>query len=70
VPSAADQISAAMVAAGGAISFNQFMQLALYGDAGFFTNSGNAGRRSGDFSTRPEVGPLFVTVIARGLDGT
>ena len=57
-----------MVAAGGAISFNQFMQLALYGDAGFYTNSGKAGRRGGDFITSPEVGPLFGTVISRYLD--
>jgi SAM-dependent MidA family methyltransferase len=68
VPSAADQISAAIVAAGGAILFNQFMQLALYGDAGFYTTTGQAGRRGGDFITSPEVGPLFCTVIARALD--
>jgi SAM-dependent MidA family methyltransferase len=68
VPSAADQISAAIVAADGAIPFNQFMQLALYGDAGFYTTTGQAGRRGGDFITSPEVGPLFGTVIARALD--
>jgi SAM-dependent MidA family methyltransferase len=68
VPSAADQVSAAIVAAGGAIPFNQFMQLALYGDAGFYTTTGQAGRRGGDFITSPEVGPLFGTVIARYLD--
>jgi SAM-dependent MidA family methyltransferase len=68
VPSAPDQISAAIVAAGGAIPFNQFMQLALYGDAGFYTTTGQAGRRGGDFITSPEVGPLFGTVIARYLD--
>jgi SAM-dependent MidA family methyltransferase len=68
VPSAADQVSAAIVAADGAIPFNQFMQLALYGDAGFYTTTGQAGRRGGDFITSPEVGPLFGTVIARYLD--
>jgi len=68
VPSAADQVSAAIVAAGGAIPFNQFMQLTLYGDAGFYTTTGHAGRRGGDFITSPEVGPLFGTVIARYLD--
>ena len=66
--SAADQVSAAIVAAGGAIPFNQFMQLALYGDPGFYTTTGQAGRRGGDFITSPEVGPLFGTVIARYLD--
>ena len=68
MPSAADQVSAAIVAAGGAIPFNQFMQLALYGDAGFYTTTGQAGRRGGDFITSPEVGPLFGTVIAGYLD--
>jgi SAM-dependent MidA family methyltransferase len=68
VPSAADQISAAIVAAGGAIPFNQFMHISLYGENGFYTNSGKAGRRGGDFITSPEVGPLFGTVIARYLD--
>jgi SAM-dependent MidA family methyltransferase len=68
VPSAADQVSAAIVAAGGAIPFNQFMHISLYGENGFYTNSGKAGRRGGDFITSPEVGPLFGTVIARALD--
>ena len=44
------------------------MQLALYGDSGFYTNSGKAGRRGGDFITSSEVGPLFGTVIAGYLD--
>jgi SAM-dependent MidA family methyltransferase len=40
----------------------------LYGGAGFYTTTGQAGRRGGDFITSPEVGPLFGTVIARYLD--
>ena len=68
MPSAADQVSAAIVVAGGAIPFNQFMHISLYGENGFYTNSGKAGRRGGDFITSPEVGPLFGTVIARYLD--
>jgi SAM-dependent MidA family methyltransferase len=68
VPSAAKQLGAAIAAAGGAIPFNQFMQISLYGENGFYTNSGKAGRRGGDFITSPEVGPLFGTVIARYLD--
>lgn len=43
------------------------MELALYGDAGFYTTHGSAGRR-GDFLTSPEVGPLFGAVLARALD--
>ena len=68
MPSAADEISAAIAAAGGAIPFSEYMQLALYGQGGFYTTGGRAGRRGGDFLTSPEVGPLFGTVIARALD--
>ena len=67
MPSAADSIAAAIVAAGGAISFEQYMSLALYGEGGFYQDGGRAGRR-GDFITSPEVGPLFAAVIARYLD--
>ena len=68
MPSAADEISAAIAAAGGAIPFSEYMRLALYGEGGFYTTGGRAGRRGGDFITSPEVGPLFGTVIARDLD--
>ena len=67
MPSAADSITAAIVAAGDAISFEQYMGLALYGEGGFYQDGGKAGRR-GDFITSPEVGPLFAAVIARYLD--
>jgi len=67
VPSAAEPITAAIVAAGGAISFEQYMDLALYGEGGFYQDGGKAGRR-GDFITSPEVGPLFAAVVARYLD--
>ena len=67
MPSAAESITAAIVAAGGAISFEQYMGLALYCEGGFYQDSGKAGRR-GDFITSPEVGPLFAAVIARYLD--
>lgn len=68
MPSAADEISAAIAAAGGAIPFSEYMRLALYGEGGFYLTGGRAGRRGGDFITSPEVGPLFGTVIARALD--
>lgn len=53
----------------GPIPFERFMELALYGDEGFYTREGggSAGRR-GDFITSPEVGPLFGAVVARFLD--
>ena len=67
MPSAAESITAAIKAAGGAISFEQYMGLALYGEGGFYQDGAKAGRR-GDFITSPEVGPLFAAVIARYLD--
>lgn len=67
MPSAAEEIGAAIAAAGGAIPFEQYMHLALYGEHGFYTGSGQAGRR-GDFITSAEVGPLFGAVVARALD--
>ena len=70
--SAADEIRDAIAAAepfGGqrAIPFERFMDLALYGEHGFYNSGGVAGRR-GDFITSPEVGPLFGAVLARALD--
>lgn len=50
-----------------AIPFSEFMDRALYGDHGFYTSTGRAGRR-GDFITSPEIGPLFGAVVARYLD--
>ena len=67
MPSAVESITAAITAAGGAISFEQYMGLALYGEGGFYQDGGKAGRR-GDFITSPEVGPLFAAVVARYLD--
>ena len=43
------------------------MHIALYGEQGFYTAGGSAGRR-GDFITSPEVGPLFGAVLARMVD--
>lgn len=70
MPSAADDIRAAIEAAGGHISFRDFMSHALYGANGFYTkqsNTGFAGRR-GDFITSPEVGPLFGAVLSKAID--
>ena len=49
------------------VSFETFMDLALYGEHGFYASGGRAGRR-GDFITSPEVGPLFGAVLARAID--
>ncbi|MBM3717953.1 MAG: hypothetical protein FJW53_03135 [Actinobacteria bacterium] len=65
--SAADELRVLIAARGGRVSFADFMHLALYGEHGFYSSGGRAGRR-GDFLTSPEVGPLFGAVIARALD--
>jgi SAM-dependent MidA family methyltransferase len=67
VPSASNDVVAAIAVAGGAIRFDEYMRIALYGDHGFYTAGGQAGRR-GDFLTSPEVGPLFGAVLARWID--
>jgi NADH dehydrogenase [ubiquinone] 1 alpha subcomplex assembly factor 7 len=53
----------------GPIPFDAFVDLALYGDEGFFTRARGAGRAGRDFVTSPEVGPLFGALVARALDG-
>lgn len=67
MPSVSDELHEALAEAGGALRFDHFLDIALYGREGFYTSSGRAGRR-GDFLTSPEVGPLFGAVMARWLD--
>ncbi len=66
------EIRRAITVAGGAIGFDEFLGLALYGEQGFYTRpaeeGGGAAGRRGDFLTSPEVGPLFGAVVARFLD--
>src|SRR5438876_9099638 len=52
----------------GPIPFDAFVDVALYGDDGFFSRARGAGRAGRDFVTSPEVGPLFGALVARGLD--
>ncbi len=68
--SCADDIRAAIAAAGGAIRFDEYMSLSLYGPGGFYTAAGGRAGRRGDFITSPEVGPLFGAVLSRWLDAT
>ena len=62
-PACAATLAAEIAAAGGAVPFERFMEIALYGPGGFYSHS-SAGRR-GDFLTSPEVGPLFGALVAR-----
>ncbi|MFM7082830.1 MAG: SAM-dependent methyltransferase, partial [Actinomycetota bacterium] len=65
---AADDVRRAIAGAGGAIRFDEFVAIALYGEHGFYTRGGGRAGRRGDFLTSPEIGPLFGAVIARALD--
>jgi SAM-dependent MidA family methyltransferase len=52
----------------GPITFDRFMEAALYEEGGFFASGHGSGRAGRDFITSPEVGSLFGACIARGLD--
>ncbi|MCY3806799.1 MAG: SAM-dependent methyltransferase [bacterium] len=53
----------------GTLRFDAFMESALYGEpGGFYESGGGAGRRTGDFLTSVEVGPLFGRLVARLAD--
>lgn len=49
------------------LRFDEYLEEALYGESGFYSVAGRAGRR-GDFITSPEVGPLFGAVLAHWID--
>ena len=55
-------------AAGGAIPFWRFMELALYAPGlGYYSAGATKFGRAGDFVTAPELGPLFAEVVAGAL---
>ncbi|HUF52482.1 MAG TPA: SAM-dependent methyltransferase [Dehalococcoidia bacterium] len=61
-------IRTAIKEAGGAISFCDFMALALYHPAhGYYMSSREKMGRSGDYLTSPEVSPLFAAIVGRQL---
>ena len=51
-----------------AARFDEYMDEALYGAAGFYTRGGQPGSRDGDFATSVELGSLFGRCIAGYLD--
>ncbi|MHB8535175.1 MAG: class I SAM-dependent methyltransferase [Sulfuricaulis sp.] len=60
------RIRAEIVAAGGAISFARFMELALYAPAlGYYAAAKHKFGAAGDFVTAPELGSLFARCLAR-----
>jgi len=66
--SAVDAQLAQLIHREGPITFDRFMEVALYGEGGFFASGHGAGRAGRDFVTSPEVGPLFGLCVARALD--
>ena len=55
-------------AAGGAIPFSRFMELALYAPGqGYYSAGATKFGAAGDFVTAPELGPLFAACIADAL---
>ena len=55
-----------IAAAGGAVSFAEFMQHALYAPGlGYYAAGSTKFGPGGDFVTAPEVSPLFAAVVAR-----
>ena len=58
----ADLIRAQIRAAGGAIPFSRFMELALYAPGlGYYSAGARKFGADGDFVTAPELGPVFAT---------
>jgi len=53
--------------ASGPLRFDEFMEIALYGEGGFFTKSAAGAGRHGDFVTSVTIGRLFAEVLARRI---
>jgi SAM-dependent MidA family methyltransferase len=63
-----DHITREIAAAGGAIPFWRFMELALYAPGlGYYSAGAAKFGRAGDFITAPELGALFAECVATAL---
>ena len=63
-----DFIATEMANNGGRLSFERFMEIALYTPAlGYYTSANNIFGGEGDFITAPELTPLFSRCIARQI---
>lgn len=57
-----------IAAAGGAIPFSRFMELALYAPGlGYYSAGATRFGRAGDFVTAPELGSLFAQCVAKAV---
>jgi SAM-dependent MidA family methyltransferase len=64
----AGRIADAITGAGGTIDFPRYMELALYEpDLGYYTGGARKFGAEGDFTTAPELTPLFGHTLARTL---
>lgn len=64
----AGRIGEAIAAAGGAVDFSRYMELALYAPGlGYYTGGARKFGADGDFTTAPELTPLFGHTLARTL---
>jgi SAM-dependent MidA family methyltransferase len=60
------QIAREIATQGGAIPFSRFMELALYApNLGYYSGGAAKLGRDGDFTTAPEISPLFGATLAR-----
>ena len=60
------QIAGEIAASGGAISFARFMELALYAPRlGYYSGGSAKLGKDGDFTTAPEITPLFGAAVAQ-----
>jgi SAM-dependent MidA family methyltransferase len=60
------QIAGEIAASGGAISFARFMEMALYAPRlGYYSGGSAKLGKDGDFTTAPEITPLFGTAVAQ-----
>ncbi len=61
-----ERLRAAIAAAGGAVDFSRFMELALYEPGlGYYRGGRRKFGAGGDFVTAPELGPVFAQCLAR-----
>ena len=61
-----EYLAAAISAAGGALPFDRYMELALYAPGlGYYSNGRRKFGAAGDFVTAPEISPLFSRCLAR-----
>lgn len=64
----AARLRAEIMAAGGAIPFSRFMELALYAPGlGYYSAGAHKFGEAGDFVTAPELGPLFAATVSEAL---